>query len=110
MNAPLLLLVIVISVAADQMTKALALALLSAGMPISILPGFNLTLGYNEGASFGMLAPAHGRTDRLVDIVFAGDGISVEPSTGTGRICSDHRRVIGQYHRSITSRCGDRLS
>jgi len=40
---------------ADQVTKAAALSLLSQGSPIPVLPSFNLTLGFNEGASFGMM-------------------------------------------------------
>lgn len=56
MKTPLMLFVIAVAAVADQVTKALALSLLSAGMPFSILPGFNLTLGFNEGASFGMLS------------------------------------------------------
>lgn len=40
---------------ADQLTKAAALSLLSQGTPVPVFPGFNLTLGFNEGASFGMM-------------------------------------------------------
>ncbi len=54
MKAPLMLLVIAAALVVDQVTKAFALSLLLAGMPLSVLPGFNLTLGFNEGASFGM--------------------------------------------------------
>lgn len=43
------------AVLADQVTKAAALSLLSQGSPIPVLPSFNLTLGFNEGASFGMM-------------------------------------------------------
>ena len=39
----------------DQGTKAAALALLDYHVPVSVFPGFNLTLGFNTGASFGML-------------------------------------------------------
>ena len=42
----------------DQATKSAALALLAKAMPIPVFPGFNLTLGFNEGASFGMLSRA----------------------------------------------------
>ncbi len=41
---------------ADQLTKAAALSKLSLGQPIAIVPGFKLTLGFNEGSSFGMLS------------------------------------------------------
>lgn len=40
----------------DQATKAAALAALTAGQPVAVLPGFALTLGFNEGASFGLLS------------------------------------------------------
>jgi signal peptidase II len=40
---------------ADQLTKALAQSLLSQGTAVPVIPGFNLTLGFNEGASFGMM-------------------------------------------------------
>lgn len=39
----------------DQVTKAAALSLLSQGAAVPVLPSFNLTLGFNEGASFGMM-------------------------------------------------------
>ena len=44
------------AVLADQLTKATALALLSRGEVVPVLTGFNLTLGFNEGSSFGMLS------------------------------------------------------
>lgn len=50
-----LLLLMAGAVLADQVTKAAALSLLSQGSPIPVLPSFNLTLGFNEGASFGMM-------------------------------------------------------
>ncbi len=40
----------------DQATKATALASLAQGEPVPVLSGFNLTLGFNTGASFGMLS------------------------------------------------------
>lgn len=39
----------------DQLTKVAALSLLSGGMAVPVFPGFNLALGFNEGASFGMM-------------------------------------------------------
>lgn len=39
----------------DQLTKAAALTGLTLGQPVPILPGFNLALGFNTGASFGMM-------------------------------------------------------
>lgn len=40
----------------DQLTKAAALANLTLGQPVPVMPGFNLTLGFNTGASFGMMS------------------------------------------------------
>lgn len=42
--------------ALDQATKALALASLTEGEPVPILPVLNLSLGFNTGASFGILS------------------------------------------------------
>lgn len=55
MTRTMLILLIVASVTADQLTKAAALSLLSQGTAVPVLPSFNLTLGFNEGASFGMM-------------------------------------------------------
>lgn len=52
---PVFLIVALAALAADQATKAAALTGLSPGLPVPVLPGFNLTLGFNTGASFGML-------------------------------------------------------
>lgn len=46
--------VIFLAVLADQLTKAAALSALSPGNPVAILPGINLTLGFNPGVSFGL--------------------------------------------------------
>lgn len=43
------------AVVADQLTKTAALSLLSLGTAVPVLPGFNLSLGFNTGASFGMM-------------------------------------------------------
>lgn len=53
----LLSLVIVI---ADQVSKYLAEAYLTLHQPIAILPSFNLTLAYNTGAAFSFLAGSGG--------------------------------------------------
>lgn len=47
-------------VAADQWTKALALAQLDYGRPVEILPVFNITLHFNRGAAFSFLSDAGG--------------------------------------------------
>ena len=43
------------AVVVDQLTKTAALSLLSQGTAVPVLPGFNLSLGFNTGASFGMM-------------------------------------------------------
>ena len=56
MNMRWVMALIGLATLADQLTKAAALSLLSRGEVVPVLPGFNLTLGFNEGASFGMLS------------------------------------------------------
>lgn len=56
MTARLILVLIAATILADQLTKALALSLLVPGVAVPVLPGFNLTLGFNEGSSFSMLS------------------------------------------------------
>lgn len=46
---------VVLASVLDQVTKAAALAMLDHRVPVPVFPGFNLTLGFNTGASFGML-------------------------------------------------------
>jgi len=55
MTRAMLIFLIAATALADQLTKAPALSLLSQGTAVPVLPGFNLTLGFNEGASFGMM-------------------------------------------------------
>jgi signal peptidase II len=44
-------------VAMDQLTKALVMSFIEKGQVVAVLPGlFNLTLHFNRGAAFGMLA------------------------------------------------------
>lgn len=54
------MLVSVILIALDQWTKYLASSQLNYGMPVEILPVFNLTLYHNSGAAFSFLADAGG--------------------------------------------------
>lgn len=56
MNMRWVMALIGLAALADQLSKAAALSLLSRGEVMPVLPGFNLTLGFNEGASFGMLS------------------------------------------------------
>ncbi|WP_156209736.1 signal peptidase II [Pseudorhodobacter wandonensis] len=49
-------LVLVCVVAFDQITKLMALVWLTQGDVYPVSPSFNLALGFNEGASFGMLS------------------------------------------------------
>lgn len=44
----------------DQLTKHLAEARLDYGVPLSVVPSFNLTLLYNKGAAFSFLSEAGG--------------------------------------------------
>ncbi len=57
MNALRITGLIGITVLADQASKAAALLLLPVGESVAVLPGFfNLVLGFNEGASFGIMS------------------------------------------------------
>ena len=40
----------------DQLTKAAALSLLLQGNSVAVLPGLDLTLGFNVGVSFGLFS------------------------------------------------------
>lgn len=55
MTRGILIAIIAAAALADQLTKLAALSLLSQGTAVPVFPGFNLSLGFNEGASFGML-------------------------------------------------------
>lgn len=55
MTGTMLISLIAATVVADQLTKAAALSLLSLGTAVPVLPSFNFSLGFNEGASFGMM-------------------------------------------------------
>ncbi len=55
MTKAMLISLIAAAVVADQLTKTAALSLLSQGTAVPVLPGFNLSLGFNTGASFGMM-------------------------------------------------------
>lgn len=55
MTRVMLISLIAAAVMADQLTKTAALSLLSQGTAVPVLPGFNLSLGFNTGASFGMM-------------------------------------------------------
>ena len=55
MTKVMLISLIAVAVVSDQLTKAAALSLLSQGTAVPVLPGFNLSLGFNTGASFGMM-------------------------------------------------------
>lgn len=50
----------VVVIALDQATKFLASSLLDFGVPVPVLPLFNLTLAHNTGAAFSFLADASG--------------------------------------------------
>lgn len=44
----------------DQWTKHLAVTVLQYGVPVPLMPGFNLTLVHNTGAAFSLLRDAGG--------------------------------------------------
>ena len=46
----------ILALAADRATRSAALAPMTEGASIPVFCGFNLTLGFNEGASFGILS------------------------------------------------------
>ena len=54
------LLLALLIVVLDQLTKQLADNLLAYGDPLAVLPSFNLTLLYNKGAAFSFLNSAGG--------------------------------------------------
>lgn len=55
MRRPSFVGLVVLALVLDQVTKAAALAMLDHHVPVPVFPGFDLTLGFNTGASFGML-------------------------------------------------------
>lgn len=55
MTRVMLISLIAAAVVGDQLTKTAALSLLSQGTAVPVLPGFSLSLGFNTGASFGMM-------------------------------------------------------
>lgn len=59
----------VLVVALDQLTKAWVVSALSLYRPVKILPVFNLTLAYNQGAAFSFLASAGGWQRWLFTVV-----------------------------------------
>lgn len=56
MNGWLIVILASAATLVDQMTKAAILSFIPPGTAVSILPGFNLKLSFNEGSSFGMLS------------------------------------------------------
>ena len=72
MKATPIILLIGATMLADQATKTVALLLLSPGEILPVVPGFNLTLGFNEGASFGMMSGAMAGRPLLMAAVTGG--------------------------------------
>lgn len=52
--------IVLVGVAADQVTKLLAKHYLQLHQPVAVMPFFNFTLAYNEGAAFSFLSEAGG--------------------------------------------------
>ena len=76
-----------LGIVVDQLTKYWALAALSYGDPVGVLPGFNLMLVYNTGAAFSLLSDASGWQRWF----FAGVAllVSVVITVWLGRVGSD---------------------
>lgn len=55
MTRAMLISLMAATVLADQLTKAAALSLLPPGTVVPVFPSFNFSLGFNEGASFGLM-------------------------------------------------------
>lgn len=53
----------------DQITKLLAVKFLIEQQPVTVFPGFNLDLTFNQGAAFGMLADSSGWQQVLFIVV-----------------------------------------
>ena len=71
MNARLICKLIGATLVTDQLTKAAALTLLSQGKTVAVFPGLNLTLGFNEGASFGMFSDLMAALTGTLTVVLA---------------------------------------
>ncbi len=56
----------------DQLTKSLAVKLLTYAEPLAVFPSFNLTLLYNRGAAFSFLSDASGWQRWFFVVVSAG--------------------------------------
>ncbi len=82
----------VIIIALDQWTKYLASTELTYGLPVEILPVFNLTLQHNTGAAFSFLADAGGWQRWFFTIVSA--VVSVVLLVWISRLRSDQRLLI----------------
>lgn len=54
------LFIVIIAVVADQVTKNMAEQMLQLYQPVAVMPYFNFTLAYNEGAAFSFLSKAGG--------------------------------------------------
>ncbi|ARN72831.1 signal peptidase II [Oceanicoccus sagamiensis] len=86
------LLVAIIIIALDQWTKYLASTQLSYGLPVEILPVFNLTLQHNTGAAFSFLADAGGWQRWFFTIVSA--VVSAVLLVWISRLSADQRLMI----------------
>ena len=71
MNARWMWALIGATTTADQLTKAAALSLLLQGNSVAVLPGLDLTLGFNEGGSFGLLSDVMAALTGTLTVVLA---------------------------------------
>ena len=116
MTKVMLISLIAAAVVADQLTKAAALSLLSQGTAVPVLPGFNLTLGFNDGASFGMMGGVMAGKPLLMAALTGAlthrlrrHGIPGATRVGTGRFCVGRGRGAWQHHRPAAAGCRDRF-
>lgn len=63
--------VVVLVVALDQVTKSLVSQHLQMGVPVMVLPGFDMLLAHNEGAAFSFLDDAGGWQRWLFTVISA---------------------------------------
>ncbi|TCK19152.1 signal peptidase II [Thiogranum longum] len=59
----------------DQLTKSLAVNVLTYAEPLAVFPSFNLTLLYNRGAAFSFLSDASGWQRWFFVVVSAGAAV-----------------------------------
>ena len=96
-------------VAADQVTKALAVSLLP-GRGVTLVPGlFDLTLVYNRGAAFGLLSGLAGGNWLLVGVAVVAVGAALWLLAGPGGRRTGVRLALGLVIGGALGNLIDRL-